>query len=368
LIGAILLGNNAVNIGASALATSFAIHYFGEQGVIYATVAMTLLVLIFAEVLPKTYAFRNAEKVALSVAPMLQVVVKMLAPITGTVQWIVEQVLQRISPSGSGEAMISSAEVLRGAIELHHREGGVRKQHRDMLGSILDLGETEVGEVMVHRRHMETLNLEDPPERLLKKVLGGSHTRFPVWKGRPENIVGVLHAKNLLRAVQQHKGVLRTLNVEKILTPAWFIPHTTTLQNQLQAFRRRRHHFALVVDEYGSLMGLVTLEDILEEIVGQIEDEYDLETSHLKKQKDGSYVVDGTMTVRDLNRALDWNLPDDLATTVAGLVIHEAQRIPEEGQVFRFHGVRFTIMQRQRHQLVKLKLQREAVPNEEYEI
>ncbi len=358
LIGAILLGNNAMNIGASAIATSLAIHQFGEEGVIYATGIMTLLVLIFGEVLPKTYAFRHAERVALLVAPPLKIIVRLFGPVTATVQKCVDFLLRLFGLLEAGEEDIPSSDALRGAIDLHHQEGGVGKSKRDMLGSILDLGETEVSEVMIHRRNMETLNFDEKPETIVTLVAKSAHTRFPVWKDDPANIVGILHAKNLFRTLRRHKGDINALDIKAILSAPWYIPATTTLLDQLQAFQERHGHFALVVDEYGELLGLMTLEDILEEIVGPIEDEYDREPAGIEKAPEGGYIIDGTVTIRDLKRALDWNLPDEQASTVAGLVIHEAQRIPKAGQVFHFHGMRFTILERERNQITRLKLEK----------
>ena len=250
----------------------------------------------------------------------------------------------------------SASEALRHQLQESTGEGALVKHERDMLGSILDLDEVPVGDVMVHRRKMEMLDAALPPAEIVAQVLASRHTRIPVWRGEPENVVGVLHAKNLLRALHSLNFDLTRLDLDKLLQPPWFVPDTTTLREQLNAFRQRRMHFALVVDEYGAILGLVTLEDILEEIVGDIRDEHDSAQRVYRLQPDGTLMVDGTATIRDLNRQFDWHLPDDDATTIAGLVLHEAQSIPDVGQVFVFHDFRFEVLRRQRHQITVLKL------------
>ena len=357
LIGAILLGNNLVNILASALATSMLIGLVGDVGVAYATVIMTALVLIFAEVLPKTYAINQADRAALAVAPSIRFVVVVLSPVTHAVQVIVRATLSLCGADvGKRRALVSATEELRGVIELHGKDGEIVKHERDMLGSILDLAEVEVSEIMIHRKNMEMIEADQPPTRIVKQMVGSPHTRIPLWRGEPENIIGVLHAKDLLRAVRAHSGDLNKLNIAALVHEPWFVPETTTLRTQLNAFLRRRAHFALVVDEYGVLMGLVTLEDILEEIVGEISDEFDVPVTGARREADGSYVVKGTVTIRDLNRQFDWRLPDEEAATVAGLVIHEARVIPDVGQVFTFHDFKFEVLRRHRNQITGLRI------------
>ena len=250
----------------------------------------------------------------------------------------------------------SAREELRGAMDALHREGTVVKQDRDRMGGLLDLAELEVCDVMVHRTHMRSLNADDPPEALVRAVLQSPHTRMPLWRGQPDNIVGVVHAKDLLRAVIDAGYDFSRIDIMKVATKPWFVPDTTTLQDQLNAFLRRKAHFAVVVDEYGEVEGLVTLEDIIEEIVGDIADEHDIEVQGVRQEADGSVVVDGQVPIRDLNRALDWNLPDDEATTIAGLVIHETQSIPRERQAFTFHGKRFIVMKREKNRIVRLRI------------
>ncbi|MEC9367782.1 MAG: HlyC/CorC family transporter [Pseudomonadota bacterium] len=357
LLGALLLGNNLVNILASALTTGLFLSIFGEAGVVYATLAMTALVLVFGEILPKTYAITNPDRAALFVAPAVRIIVALFAPITAAIQVLVRFILNMFGPKVSEDtAVLSAHEEIRGAIELHHQEGGVVKHDRDMLGGVLDLGDLEVADVMVHRTDMNTINAADPPEKIVDQVLESPHTRLPLWRDQPENIVGILHAKTLFKALREQGGDPAKLDIQSACSPPWFVPDTTGLKAQLNAFLRRKSHFALVVDEYGEVQGLVTLEDILEEIVGEIADEHDIIAQGIRPQSDGTVQVDGSVPIRDLNRVMDWNLPDEEATTIAGLVIHQAQTIPRPGQAFTFEEFRFEVLRREKNRITALKI------------
>ena len=357
LIGALLLGNNAVNIAASSLATGVLLLWFGEVGVIYATVVMTTIVVVFSEVLPKTVAINSPDRVSLAVAEPISWLVRLLGPVLMAIEALVRWILLKVGIRiGVDQPILSAHEQLRGTVDLLHRAGGVEKQDRDMLGGLLDLPELEVSDVMIHRTEMITLNADDPPAEILRTVLAAPVTRIPLWRNSPENIVGVLHAKDLLRAIQAADGDVHKVDVMATVLAPWFVPDTTPLGEQLKAFRRRKTPFALVVDEYGEVMGLVTLEDILEEIVGDIEDEHDVAVPGVTPQLDGSVNVDGGVPIRDLNRAMDWSLPDQEATTIAGLVIHEARSIPEVGQSFTFHGFRFQVLRRSRNRITALRI------------
>jgi Mg2+/Co2+ transporter CorB len=363
LIGAILTGNNIVNIAASALATGLLYAWLGDVGVLYATVIMTVLIVVFTEVLPKTVAINAPDRVAIFVARPIAFVVRLFGPILIGIEAVVRWILRRVGfRLGHDQAFLSAHEELRGAVDLLHREGGVEKLDRDMFGGVLDLRELAVSDVMVHRTEMVMVNADDSPEEIVRQVLASQFTRLPLWRGKPENIVGILHVKDLLRAIRAADSDLTKLDVTAIALPAWFVPEQRPLSEQLKAFRRRKTHFALVVDEYGEVMGLVTLEDILEEIVGDISDEHDVVVSGVRPQPDGSVNVDGAVPIRDLNRVMDWNLPDEEATTIAGLVIHEARSIPEVGQSFTFHGFRFQVLRRRRNRITALKITPVARP------
>ncbi len=359
LIGGILLGNNLVNILASALATSLLIATVGEEGVVYATLIMTLLVLIFAEVLPKTYAIANPDRAALAVGPIIAVVITLFGPIVALVSRIVRLTLKGFGIDLEGrEAVLTAHEEIRGTIEFQAYEGGIRKAHRDMLGSILDLDELTVEDVMVHRRHMKLLDINTPTPKLIAQAVRAPYTRIPLYRDHVENIVGVLHAKDLLRAVLRTGGDASKIDITQVMVKPWFVPETTSLRAQMNAFRSRRAHFALVVDEYGTLMGLVTLEDILEEIVGDITDEHDVKVEGVKVEPDGAVLVDGTVPIRDLNREFDWTLPDENAATIAGLVIYEAETLPIVGHSFQFHDFAFEILGRKRNQITQLRMRK----------
>ena len=363
LIGALLLGNNIANIGASALATGIFTAWFGEVGVLYATGVMTALVVIFAEVLPKTIAINAPDRVSLVVARPMRLMLYLLGPLLTVVEAIVRVLMQALGIKiGANQPILSPTERLRGAVDLLHHEGNVEKHDRDMFGGLLDLRELQVSDVMVHRTEMVMINADLPPEDLVREVLATEYTRIPLWRDKPENIIGVLHAKDLLRAIRASDGETASIDVSTIALPPWFVPEMRSVAEQLKAFRRRKTHFALVVDEYGEVEGMVTLEDILEEIVGDISDEHDVVVAGVRAQPDGSVVVDGSVPIRDLNRAMDWHLPDEEATTVAGLVIHEARSIPERGQSFTFHGFRFRVLRRERNRITALRIV--AVPRE----
>lgn len=356
MIGALLLGNNLVNILASALATSFLITVFGDAGVFYATIVMTLLVLIFAEVLPKTYALHHAESVSLMIAPVFRVVILIFAPVTEAVTWIVRKVLKIFGVDISKVTAGSHLELLRGVIDMHEEDE--TGEQRAMLRSILDLGDVEVEDIMVHRKNVFMLDYNLSIDELVQAALDCPYTRVPVWKDDPDDIVGIIHAKLLLRSLHAVDGDVKRLEMHNIMLEPWFIPDTTELYDQLQAFRDRREHFAVVVDEYGSFMGIVTLEDILEEIVGEIDDEHDHIVEGVKPMEDGSFLIDGEVAIRDLNREFEWGLPNDDYSTVAGLILHEAEVLPEAGQKFSFFGFRFDVIRRNRNQIAKIRVRK----------
>ncbi|GEP00404.1 HlyC/CorC family transporter [Methylobacterium haplocladii] len=356
-IGAMLIGYNVVAIGASAFTTSVLTTLFGNSGVIYATVAMSVLVIVFAEVLPKTLAITNADRIALLMARPVAFAVVLLGPLAVATEAIVRAILKPFGIAiGAHGSILSATEEIRGQVALLHREGGVEKSERDMLGGLLDLTELTVSEVMVHRTKMRTINADLPSEDIVREVLASPYTRMPLWREKHENIVGVLHAKDLLRALDAAGGDPARLKVEELALETWFVPDTTSLRDQLKAFLSRKTHFALAVDEYGEVMGLVTLEDILEEIVGDIADEHDVAVSGVRPQPDGSVTVDGGVPIRDLNRAMDWSLPDEEATTIAGLVIHEARAIPDTGTAFNFHGFRFHVVRKAKNRITSLRI------------
>ncbi|MEL6373862.1 MAG: HlyC/CorC family transporter [Pseudomonadota bacterium] len=359
IIGTVLLGNNLVNILASALMTSAMIALFGDVGVFYATIVLTIIVVLFAEVLPKTYAMAFPERISLFVAKPMRFLIVLLHPATALVNFIISNILRLTPTKRDDQANILAAhEELRGAIDLHHKEGAVVKGDRDMLGGILDLRELQVSDIMVHRTKMLMIDIDDPPASIVDDVMKSQHTRLPVWQDEPENIIGILHAKDLLRALARVDWDASQIDFAGQLGAPWFVPETTPVKAQLNQFLRRKAQLALVVDEYGEVQGLMTLEDILEEIVGQITDEHDIADAAIRPQPNGTVNIDGSAPIRDINRHLDWDLPDEEATTIAGLVIHEAQTIPEPGQTFTFYGYRFEVLRKSRNKLIALRVQK----------
>ena len=358
MIGSVLLGNNVINILSSAMITEVLAKVIpGGLGVAAATILTTILVLIFAEVLPKTLAIARSDDVARFLSAPTEAAVWLFGPPVAAVQWLVGVTLKvrrvNLTPDTGSAA---AHEEIRGAVEYHHHGGSVESGDRRMLGGVLDLADLDVSEVMAHRKSIQMLDADLPPRELVRQALEAPYTRLPLYQGDADNIIGVVHAKDLLGALASSESGIDALDVIQVAREPWFIPDTTNLKDQLNAFLKRRSHFALVVDEYGALQGLVTLEDILEEIVGEIDDEYDVLADGVRRQPDGSVNVEGSVSIRDLNRSMDWNLPDADAVTVAGLVIHEAQTIPDAGQTFIFHGHRFQILRRQRNQITALKV------------
>ncbi len=357
LLGAVLLGNTLVDVLAAALASSLAISLVGDVGVAYATAIVTILIVIFSAVLPKTYALAWADGTALTLAPIMRFFIWILTPLTAMVQFIVRMLL-KLTPSTQDDAanILAAREEIRGTIELQSKEGTVARGDAEMLGGVLDLGDLDVSDIMIHRTKMETADIDEPPERVIAELLKGQFTRVPMWRENPENIVGVLNTKDLLAALSENGFNPAALKIADLVQPAWFVPETTRAKDQLNEFLKRKAQMALVVDEYGTVQGLVTLEDVLEEIVGQIRDEHDSVEAAIRPQVDGSVNVDGSVPVRDLNRHMNWSLPDEEATTVAGLVIHEAETIPEPGQVFTFYGYRFDILRKTRNRITALRV------------
>ena len=357
-VSAVLLGNNVVNIFSASLTTAVLTALFGAAGVVYATLAIGVLVVIFAEVMPKTWALLRADRVALILAPSIMITVAILGPMARGVAWISRFFLglMRVRTDSMHDAGEQN-ELLRGAIEMHGegQSGDAAPAEKAMLRSVLDLGDQTVGDVMTHRGNVALIDADQPTDSIVTQVLAAPYTRIPVYRREPDNIVGVVHAKDLFRAVKAAGGP-EGVRIDDVLTPPWFIPESTVLFDQLEAFRARHEHFAIVVDEYGALRGIVTLEDIIEEIVGDIEDEHDAIKRGVVRREDGSMICQGDVAIRDLNREFGWNLPQAGPITIAGLVLHEARRIPEVGQTYAFYGFRFEILKREGTRIAELRI------------
>jgi Mg2+/Co2+ transporter CorB len=365
LTGAMLLGGDLAKITAAALAAGFFGALVGAGAAAAATMAVAALVLVLAELTPRLWAAADPERAAGRLARPVTPVVALAAPVVAMAAGLARRALGLFGVRAEPQAPASGAEA-PGAMALHPFEGPAESEQRDRLLGALDLGDRQVEEVMMHRRDIEMIDADADPAEILAQAINSPHTRIPIFRGEPENIVGVIHAKDLSRAVhrfvreaQGGDAALEGFDIMAVAMEPYFVPESTPLDEQLREFLRRRAHFALVVDEYGALQGLITLEDIIEEIVGDIADEHDVEVSGgIEPLPDGSVEVEGVVTIRDLNRACGWNLPDDEANTVAGLVIHEAQAIPTEGQAFSFHGFRFEVVERQANRLTRLRLRK----------
>lgn len=356
LLGTILLGNTLINSLCSSLITSIMTPVFGEAGIFYATLIITLLLLAFSEILPKSYAINYPDKFALFVSPFISFMIKILSPFVIVIQFVTDNILKIFGVTLGGKIGYTLGdEELRGAIDLHHDPEFGTKGKRAMLRSILDLRDVDLEDIMVHRKNVEMVDIDSPVNDMINHILSCPYTRIPLWQTDPDNIIGVLHVKNLLRALQQKKDK-ENINILSLAQKPWFVPETTSLYEQLTAFRERHEHFAVIVDEYGTFMGIVTLEDILEEIVGDITDEYDIRVNGIKQDEDGSYFIEGRVTLRDINRELGWDLPVDEASTIAGLLLHESRDIPDVGQILEFYNFRFEVLRKQKNQIVLIKV------------
>ena len=356
LIGAILLGNNLVNILASALATSLSIKIFGDTGVAYAVIIMTALIVIFAEILPKTYALTNSEKLALTVSPIFRPIVYLLWPVTWMMEKIVFFILSIFKIKLEKNMRVLSVEdEIRGTLDLHHKEGRLYKSDKDMVTGVLDLAEVTVEDVMVHRSNMFTVNIDDDPKKILNSVIYSSFTRIPVWQNNDENIIGIIHSKHLLKIMSQNRDITRSDMMQSLIKPL-FIPETTSLKEQLKMHLNTKKKLAIVVDEYGVLMGMISLEDIMEEIVGDITDEIDEGLTTVVKNEDGTLTINGGTEIRDINRIYNWDLPEEEANTLSGLIIHESRSFPSEGQVFNYYGFIFEILEVKDNLIHKIKV------------
>lgn len=356
LIGTLLMGNMVVNIVASSLATAILIRFFDDAGVFYASLIMSVLIIIFSEVMPKIYAVNNAIETSLKISKFVFILVRIFGPITLSMEYISKKLLKvlgaHLDPHLSSS---TSLEELRGVIDLHAKGNHESLEEHHMLHSILDLADVDLSQVMLHRKKLFTINIDDSPETIIDSILKSPFTRIPVWKESPENIIAIIHSKALVQMLQQKKNV-STQDILSVSNQPWFVPESTTLIEQLAEFRKRREHMAMVVDEYGSLMGAVTLEDILEEIVGEILDEHDITATGIRAQANGSYLIEGTVNVRDLNRQFDWDLPDEDASTIAGLVLLSSRTIPESGHTFLIHDYKIQVVRRKKNQILSVLL------------
>ena len=360
LICTILFANNLVNILASAIATKILIELTNNEGILYATIIMTLMILIFGELIPKTLALSKADQFALKIAPFMRILVYILYPLTVTLNFIATTLLKIFGVNylnfKKEEVSEKREEELRGAIDLHGEDSS--KDEKNMLKSILDLDDITVGSIMVPRKDIFSLPSNIQYDKLITKLNNSPHSRIPIWEKNPENIIGIFHIRKLIEIKADE---LKTFNIRSLCQKPWFIPESTRLDNQLLEFKRRKEHFSIVVDEYGEFLGIVTLEDIIEEIVGEIDDEHDVlkiskAAQDIKSISGRSYLVKGNVTIRELNKELNINIPVSNASTVAGLVLYESRTIPKKGQVFSFFDLKFEILSKKNNQITLVKI------------
>ena len=361
VISAMLIGNNMVNILASALATSVLIKLFGEAGLLYATIGMTILVIVFAEITPKTFALKIPDKLAIFLSPMMYVLVKILLPITHLTQKMVDSFVNLFFDKTDKSSKSEELEEIRDTVDLKHKEGSIYKYDKDLIDGVLDLSDTEISEIMVHRKEIESINIDLPTAEIVKRALDICYTRIPLWQGTKDNIVAILNVRKLLKFLHVSKGSVEKFELASATSEPWFVPSSNSLRSQLFAFRKKKKRFALVIDEYGSLLGLVTLEDILEEIVGEIKEQDEAELNIIKI-KSGAYKIAGKTLIRDINKKLDWDMMEDhKAYNLAAFIINNLGRIPDEKEHFLIEGHYFEILKKRNQDLILVKVKRLVV-------
>ena len=353
LIGVILIGNNFVNILASALATLIAVRLWGDSGIAIATLGLTVIVLIFGEVTPKTIAAMYPEKVAFPASLVLMPLLKLLYPMVVAVNWICSLLMRPlgIRPGQEGEDMLSTEE-LRTLVN----ESGLRlpTKRKGMLLGILDLEKVRVDDIMVPRNEVTGIDIEDDIKEIIEQLRDCQHTRVPVFRGDINNLIGMLHMRRIARLLQLEE-INKAVLLQETIEP-YYVPESTPLHTQLFNFQKQKERTALVVDEYGDILGLVTLEDILEEIVGDFTTDVSDSSQDITPMDDGSYIIDGSASVRSINRALGWNLPEDEARTINGLITEEMEAIPDASVCWKVGDYRFEIMQVRDNRIKSVKM------------
>ena len=355
LIGTILLGNNLVNVAASAFATSLAIGLLGEGGVIWATLIMTLVILLFAEITPKTIAAYYPERVAIAIVQPIYVLIKVFYPVVRILSAISNKLIVLLRLEKPGQVPISSVEEIAAMIRVGAEEGIIKKRDEEMLQAVLALEGIRVESVMLPTRDVVAFDVNTPYEEVLAGVEKNDFSRYPIYRDNKTEILGFIHIKDLLA----HRGLESQFAIEKIMRQASYVPEGKSVRQQLVDFQKSRSHLAFVVDEYGSVAGILTLEDIIEEIVGEIEDEHDRFIWRLQPQADGSFLVDGSLSIRDLNKWLGWGLPEDGYQTIAGLVLTLFGRLPEIAEGVKWKNFRFQIEEMFAKAITRIRVIRE---------
>lgn len=357
VVSVMLLANNVVNIAASTLTTSLLLQIFGEIGLVYATVFLTVIVIVFGEILPKNIAIKSPDGVALFFSFLIFYLFKIFAPIIGVVQKFVSFPINLIFGQPTQRDKEAELEEIRDTVDLKAKEGVIFKYDKDLLDGVLDLSDTEISEIMVHRRDIRSLNIDLSISEIVSQVNDLNFTRIPLWKGDKENIVAVLNVRKLLSGLYFHKGEIEDFDFSSATSEPWFVPSSNSLRTQLFNFRKKKKRFALVVDEYGSLVGMITLEDIIEEIVGEIKEQDDKSTIGIIKTKSGAYKIPGRMLIRDLNKKLELDLPEDEdAHNLSAFIISSLGRIPSEKETITIGNHTFQILNKKGSDLILIKV------------
>lgn len=341
LISLILLGNNFVNILASAIATVIALRLMGEAGIAVATGLLTLVILVFAEVTPKTFATRRAEQFAFIASAVYGPLMIITYPLVVATNWLSSAILKLLKTDAiSADDEHLSSDELRTV--LSETAGMIPLRHREMLVNILDLGTVSVDDIMVPRNEIIGIDLDDPWDEVMSDISNSPHSRLLVYRENVDNVVGFIYLRKMIDALRS--GKITRAYLESVTRDPYFIPEGTTLTVQLLNFQREKRRVGLVVDEYGDIQGMLTLEDILEEIVGEFDNDPRVTPAEIRPQPDGSYIVDGTAQVRNLNRSLNWTLPSEGPKTLNGIVVEHFESFPPQGAVFTFNGHPMTIL------------------------
>ena len=355
LVSSILIGNNSINILASVLATALLIKYYGDKGILYSTIVMSALIVIFSEVFPKNYALLKPDRFVLAMSGPLTIFSKLLLPFIIFLRFINFIIFKLIRVDTTNKITSKSArEDIRNIINMHEDEGRLLKDESDMLNAILDLKEITVEKIMTHRKNIYSINIEET-NTFFTKIAQSSFSRIPVWKNSPNNILGLIHAKNVLSNLDD-TGTLNINKIKENLIKPWFIPETTKAKDQLNEFIKRKEKLAFIVDEYGELMGLISMEDIIEEIVGNIFDEKDFSTIGIRRLENNIFRIRGDVNIRDINRELDINIPEGTSSTIAGYIIDQTESFPDVGQTFAYDGIMYEIINKNKNQITQIKL------------
>jgi len=353
VIATILLANTIMITSLTALATNLFMKMLGEKGVFYAAFILSALITIYLEVLPKILVFPRAERTAMKLAPMVHRLNTVLAPLTRLINNIARLSLRLARYRLETRAKPSTLDELKWAIDAYAK-GDESLLSRIMLKNILDLTSITVQDVMIPLPHIFSLHRKLPNEKLVEAILGSPFTRIPLWENTPQNIIGLIHVKQLVRHLQ--KKSINDFNIEYVGSTPWLISPETTIIEQLQAFREKRQHLAFVTNAKGAIQGLVTLEDILEEIVGDIKDEHDMPLQGITLLGKEKFLVDGTVTLRELNREHDWELPENLGQNLSELIVNERGYVPQEKQMLHLHGLEIKVLKRTRHHVTLLEV------------